>query len=63
MITRRSFLKTGSLGLAAVALAGNESLFAQPPLQDLKSTGYISKRPEFSQRNFTSEAVEKRSNK
>ena len=57
MITRRNFLKAGSLGLAAVALntkgavfAGNSSIFNQ--------AGYISNRPEFSKRNFTSKAVE-----
>jgi len=57
MITRRNFLKAGGLGLATVALAGkntvlagSDSLFSQ--------TGYVSKRPELSERNFTSKAVE-----
>ena len=57
MITRRNFLKAGSLGLAAVALTGKETVFAQAGA-GIKQTGYVSKRPELSKRNFTSKAVE-----
>ena len=53
MITRRNFLKAGGMGLAAMALTGKETVFAQT-----KQAGYISKRPELSKRNFTSKAVE-----
>jgi meiotically up-regulated gene 157 (Mug157) protein len=53
MITRRNFLKAGSMGLAAMALTGKETVFAQTA-----KTGYISGRPELSKRNFTSKAVE-----
>ncbi|MDR2146847.1 MAG: glycoside hydrolase family 125 protein [Tannerella sp.] len=57
MITRRHFFKAGGLGLAAVAFAGKESVFSET-YSALKQTGYVSKRPELSQRNFTSRAVE-----
>jgi len=57
MITRRNFLKSGGLGLAAMALAGKETVFAQNG-SGMKQTEYISKRPELSKRNFTSKVVE-----
>ena len=57
MMTRRNFLKAGGLGLATVALAGKETAVAGTNLI-FKQTSYISKRPELSQRNFTSKAVE-----
>jgi len=57
MITRRNFLRAGGIGLAAVALTGKETIFAQVG-SGLKQTEYISKRPELSKRNFTSKAVE-----
>ncbi len=57
MVSRRDFLRKGSIGLAAVALgntgkllAGDHAIFGQ--------AGYISKRPELAKRNFTSKAVE-----
>ncbi len=55
MTSRRDFIRTGSLGLAALAASGN--VFGM-------STGfpvaadYISKRPEASKRHFTSKVVE-----
>ena len=57
MITRRTFLKTGSLGLASFALSSKESVFAETASL-LKQSEYVSKRPGLSKRNFTSKAVE-----
>jgi len=57
MITRRDFLKTGSLGLATVALAGKNTVLAETS-SIFNPTEYVSKRPELSKRNFTSKAVE-----
>jgi meiotically up-regulated gene 157 (Mug157) protein len=57
MITRRNFLKAGGMSLAAMALTNNELLTAGTN-SVFQQTGYISKRPELSQRNFTSKAVE-----
>ncbi|MDR1524132.1 MAG: glycoside hydrolase family 125 protein [Tannerella sp.] len=59
MVTRRSFLKRGSISLAAMAIGGKavtvpvdgDNLFSQ-------NAGYTSNRPEASKRNFTSKAVE-----
>ena len=56
-MTRRNFLKAGGLSLAAVALTGKETAVAGTNFI-FKQTPYISKRPELSQRNFTSKAVE-----
>ena len=57
MITRRNFLKSGSLGLAAIAFNRGNTIFAQTG-SGFKPVEYISKRPEPSKRNFTSKAVE-----
>ncbi|MDR1610628.1 MAG: twin-arginine translocation signal domain-containing protein, partial [Candidatus Symbiothrix sp.] len=57
MITRRNFLKAGSLGLASIALSSKEPVFAGTASLS-KQPGYVSKRPELSKRNFTSKAVE-----
>jgi meiotically up-regulated gene 157 (Mug157) protein len=57
MITRRNFLKAGGFGLAAATLVGKDAIFAET-VSGFNQTGYISKRPELSQRNFTSKAVE-----
>ena len=57
MLTRRNFLKAGGLSLAAMALS-NKDLIAAGTGSGFLQTGYISKRPEISKRNFTSKAVE-----
>ena len=57
MFTRRSFLKSGGLGLAALTFAGKETIFAQTG-SGIKQMIYVSNRPEVSKRNFTSKAVE-----
>ena len=57
MVTRRNFLKASGLSLAAMALTSKE-IIAAATNSGLNQTGYISKRPELSQRNFTSKAVE-----
>jgi len=57
MVTRRNFLKTGGLGLAAVALSGKRLIAAESG-NDFKPAEYISNRPALSKRNFTSKAVE-----
>lgn len=54
MVTRRNFLRQGSLGLAAMAIG---SKAATVPFS-LRTAGYASNRPEPSARNFTSRAVE-----
>ena len=55
MTSRRNFIKTGSLGLAALA-AGNHVLGNYAT--NFPITAYESKRPELSKRHFTSKAVE-----
>jgi len=57
MITRRNFLKASGMGLVAVALSGEETVFAGTGSL-FTQAGYDSKRPELSKRNFTSQAVE-----
>ena len=57
MITRRNFLKVGGFGLAAMALSGKNSV-AKELGSFAKQTGFVSNRPAFSKRNFTSQAVE-----
>ena len=57
MITRRNFLKAGGLGLAAMTLTSKE-MIAAATNAGFNQAGYISKRPELSQRNFSSKAVE-----
>ncbi|MDL2221849.1 glycoside hydrolase family 125 protein [Parabacteroides sp. OttesenSCG-928-N08] len=57
MITRRNFLKKGSLGLAAVAIGGKGVAWAGES-SSLLHTHYVSNRPEVAKRNFTSKAVE-----
>ena len=57
MITRRNFLKAGGLSLAAITLTSKE-IIASSTNTGFNQTGYISKRPELSKRNFTSKAVE-----
>ncbi|MDR2148215.1 MAG: glycoside hydrolase family 125 protein [Tannerella sp.] len=53
MISRRNFIKTGSLGLAALVTdVGANNVFGS------FTAGYISNRPEAAKRNFTSKAVE-----
>lgn len=59
MITRRNFLKRGGMGLAAMAVGGNNSpVLAEKNISFLQAGGYTSNRPEASKRNFTSQAVE-----
>jgi meiotically up-regulated gene 157 (Mug157) protein len=57
MLTRRNFIKSGSLGLAAIALNSKNPVFAENSAI-FQQAGYVSKRPELSKRNFTSKAVE-----
>ena len=57
MITRRKFMKSVGLGMAAVSLNSNNSVFAEV-FSDSNQAGYESKRPELSKRHFTSKAVE-----
>jgi meiotically up-regulated gene 157 (Mug157) protein len=55
MTSRRDFIRTGGLGLAAFAAGGNVlGMSTGFPL----AADYISKRPEVSKRHFTSKAVE-----
>ncbi len=56
MVTRRGFLKKGSLGLAAMAVGG--PVFAAENAVKGTTNAYVSKRPELSARHFTSKAVE-----
>lgn len=58
MITRRSFLKKGSMGLAAMAMGNNVSVLAEHNKAFLQTGSYTSNRPEISKRNFISTAVE-----
>ncbi len=59
MITRRAFLKRGGMGLAAVAAGGSNVVALSEKNMSFSATGgYTSNRPDVSQRNFTSEAVE-----
>lgn len=65
MVTRRNFLKGSSVGLAAMTissgrsvLSGGRSVLSEENLSFLATGGYSSNRPEVSQRNFTSQAVE-----
>ena len=57
MVTRRNFLKAGGLSLAAMAFT-SKGMIAAATNSGLNQTEYISKRPELSQRNFSSKAVE-----
>jgi len=57
MVTRRNFLKVGGFGLAAMALS-DKNIAAREFGSFTKQTEFISNRPEFSKRNFTSKAVE-----
>lgn len=59
MASRRDFLRTGSLGLAAITLS-NTLVAQQASVLGLSVTDYVSKRPEMSKRNFTSKAVEEK---
>lgn len=60
MITRRSFLRKSSLGLAAVALGSKGTHLMGGNVTNVTSlhNSYVSNRPELSKRNFTSKAVE-----
>lgn len=53
MTTRRDFLKTGSLTVAGLSVAGTGSLIAATSVQS-----FTSNRPAIAQRNFVSDAVE-----
>lgn len=53
MTTRRNFIKSGSLTVTGLAVAGTGSVFGS-----LTKTEYVCKRPVASKRNFTSKAVE-----
>jgi meiotically up-regulated gene 157 (Mug157) protein len=55
MTSRRNFIKTGSIGLAAIA-AGSNVLARGAGIS--AATAYVSKRPKLSERHFTSAAVE-----
>lgn len=55
MTTRRDFIRTGSLTVAGLAMAGSGSVFAA----SAQEISYVSKRPAPDKRNFTSAAVEK----
>jgi uncharacterized protein len=55
MTTRRNFIRTGSLTMAGVAIAGSGKLLAS----SFDGISYVSKRPAPEKRNFTSAAVEK----
>ncbi|MCL1932497.1 MAG: glycoside hydrolase family 125 protein [Candidatus Azobacteroides sp.] len=57
MMTRRDFLRAGGLGLTAMALSGKDSVFAGVN-SVIGQPGYTSNRPDLSNRNFTSKAVE-----
>lgn len=59
MLSRRNFLRKSGLGLAAMAIGGSASAF----IRDEKGLAaganqYVSKRPDLSERHFTSKAVE-----
>lgn len=54
MTTRREFIKTGSLTIAGLAVAGSGGVMAS-----VGKTRYITNRPDAAKRHFTSKAVEK----
>jgi meiotically up-regulated gene 157 (Mug157) protein len=62
MVTRRNFLKNGSLGLAAMAIGGSASSVraagSSNPAFQQSAGGGASGRPDASERNFTSMAVD-----
>ena len=59
MVTRRNFLKRGSLGFAAVAMGGSASAFIKETGETMSAANaFVSQRPELSKRHFTSKAVE-----
>jgi meiotically up-regulated gene 157 (Mug157) protein len=55
MTTRRDFIRTSGLTVAALAIAGTGKLMAS----SMNELSYVSKRPAPDKRNFTSAAVEK----
>lgn len=54
MTTRREFIKTGSLTIAGLAVAGSGGVLAS-----VGKTRYVTNRPNVAKRHFTSKAVEK----
>jgi meiotically up-regulated gene 157 (Mug157) protein len=58
MTSRRNFLKTGGLGLAALAVGNNVFAKAGAAAASTGAGQYVSKRPILSERKFTSKAVE-----
>lgn len=56
MITRRTFLKSGSIGIASLLI--NPASAMKGTSIDAKNITYVSKRPPVADRNFTSKAVE-----